>query len=359
VTCQDAQDLFSALVDEVIEPGLRRELQTHLSGCPGCRRELEAFQKTLRALGALLPLRAPAGFADRVLRAAGHEPWHRRLLRRLFVPVRVKVPLEAVALLLVAVGAVYVAQRSPELRRAARQEAPSTPASPEDKVGLSERQKTVERPLPPAVESARQRAASGGKEDDDKGAGQLRKQARLEGAAPQKPPPGEAALPGKAETTETARSDVALPGPAPTGRDEERMRAPAQGSVSRDRREAAAPPAVREPALRALESAGREAEVGSRAAVAAKARPAADVAGRLRVENRPRAETLLAELVRRLGGEEAAGGRRAGEDKLEIVVSGGRYGDLVEGLARIGTWTVEREPAPVPAQVRVSIRIVE
>ena len=81
--------------------------------------------------------RAPLGFVDRVLEAARPLPWHRRLGRRLFQPLRVKLPLEAAAVMLVALGAVYVFQNTPELQQAARQEPPvsapvpvSPPATP-------------------------------------------------------------------------------------------------------------------------------------------------------------------------------------------------------------------------------------
>ena len=75
---------------------------------------------------AVAPVRAPAGFVDRVLEAARPVPWPRRLVRGLFVPWPVKLPMEAAAVVLVAVGVALVYRGSPELQQSARLE----PAAP-------------------------------------------------------------------------------------------------------------------------------------------------------------------------------------------------------------------------------------
>ena len=75
-------------------------------------------------LGRLPPVHAPAGFVDRVMGEAYRPPWPRRLLDVLFRPLRVKLPLEAAAVLLVGVSALYVYQHAPEVPEVARQETP-------------------------------------------------------------------------------------------------------------------------------------------------------------------------------------------------------------------------------------------
>ena len=74
-------------------------------------------------------MRAPAGFVDRVVAAAGAAP-RRAWGRWLFQPLRVKVPLEAAALLLVGLTGFYLWERTPEIRQAARQEAPIAAVAP-------------------------------------------------------------------------------------------------------------------------------------------------------------------------------------------------------------------------------------
>jgi hypothetical protein len=136
MTCHEARELCSALVDDALSAEERTVLDAHLEGCAECRRELDRLRQTVALLGGIAPVRAPAGFVDRVLAAARPEPWHRRALRALSFPLRVRLPLEAAALLLVGGLAVYVFQHSPELQQAARNEhrpvAPGPAAIPRD-----------------------------------------------------------------------------------------------------------------------------------------------------------------------------------------------------------------------------------
>jgi hypothetical protein len=136
MSCADNRLLHSALLDGELAPAERAQVEAHLATCVECTAELAALARTLGMLHALPAVRAPLGFVDRVLEATRPMPWHRRLGRRLFQPLRVKLPLEAAAVMLVALGAVYVFQNTPELQQAARQEQPAPvpvapPATPE------------------------------------------------------------------------------------------------------------------------------------------------------------------------------------------------------------------------------------
>ena len=130
MSCADNRLLHSALLDGELAPDERAQVEAHLASCPECTAELAALARTLGMLHALPAARAPLGFVDRVLEAARPMPWHRRWGRRLFQPRHVKLPLEAAAVVLVALGAVYVFQSTPELQRAARQEQPASAPVP-------------------------------------------------------------------------------------------------------------------------------------------------------------------------------------------------------------------------------------
>jgi hypothetical protein len=118
MTCDDIRALFSDVVDARLTPGEQAAWDAHRVTCADCRREWASFQRTLGLLQGLPRHRAPDGFVDRVMTAAYPQPWARRLARRLFVPLRVKVPLEAAALALLAVTGVYLVQRTPEMQQA-------------------------------------------------------------------------------------------------------------------------------------------------------------------------------------------------------------------------------------------------
>jgi Putative zinc-finger len=124
MTCAENREQHSALLDGELSPGARAVVEAHLAGCPECSGELARLARMLGMLHALPAERAPLGFVDRVLEVTRPTPWYTRLARRLVLPWRVKLPLEAAALIVVVLGAVYVFQKTPELQQAARHEAP-------------------------------------------------------------------------------------------------------------------------------------------------------------------------------------------------------------------------------------------
>src|SRR5262245_28653416 len=121
MTCHETRELLSDLVDGALTPDEEARVEAHLGGCADCRKEHERFRATVTLLQRMERPRAPVGFVDRVLAAARPAPWYRRWLGRLFLPISVKLPAEAAAVLLVAGLAVFVFQRTPELQNATRQ----------------------------------------------------------------------------------------------------------------------------------------------------------------------------------------------------------------------------------------------
>ncbi len=128
MNCKDAREWFSALLDGEIGLTERALVETHVTQCAECRRELEQLQKMVKVLHRVERRRAPLGFVGRVLERIRPANWLQRLRRRLPARVPLRVPAGAAAVLIVAVLAVYIFQRSPELQQAARQEAPPAPS---------------------------------------------------------------------------------------------------------------------------------------------------------------------------------------------------------------------------------------
>jgi hypothetical protein len=120
MSCHDARELFSALIDKTLTREERADVYGHLTTCAECRRELAAIERTVALVRGASPVRAPAGFVDRVLDAARPTPWYRRAARAALLPWPLKVPLGAVAVLLVAGLAVLMSRGSQEQQSAAR-----------------------------------------------------------------------------------------------------------------------------------------------------------------------------------------------------------------------------------------------
>jgi outer membrane biosynthesis protein TonB len=310
MTCDEARERLSALLDEALSPDERGALDAHLAVCVDCRRELGLLKNTVALLRKVDPARAPAGFVDRVRAAARPVPWWRRLVHAVFRPWPVRVSLGATAVVLVSmlVGVILRAT-APELEQAVRVEPPS-PAV------VAEAPRPQE---PPAKPSEPPRAAS------------ERREERAQNLAD---------APRRRDVAKAAPATTPAPAPAPPV---ERKAEPA----------ARAGAAARETAQEAIGADTAASRLSSLRA------PAADVAGRLAVKDRAAATRALADLVAKAGGTEVA--RNAGADVtvVELTLPRAAWPEFTGELAGLGTWTPEREPVELPAQIRVTLRITE
>ncbi len=398
MTCHDARELFSALVDEALSARERGDLDAHLGGCAECRRELERFQSTVALLHRVEPARAPAGFVDRVIAAARPAPWHRRLLRAVFLPWPVKLPLEAAALVLVGVTVALLYRGTPELQQAARLEM-RPPAVGEAPHPASAPKAAAPEPAVPAPQPAAPRFAAPAPSDAPAPAREKRAApaepevaSRLLAKPEQVPPVADKRDAQEArealgkredranfrdEADATRRQDAAKAAPAPPAP------TPATPAPAASAPPAAAPPRLLAPAApaptapgekkaaeapggavvgRALPSVkeGAGSDVAAQRLSAARVAPAAlDITGRLSVADRDAALRALADLVAKVGGREVA--RRAVDDGLaiELAIPRAAWPEFSRGLARLGRFTPESQAAELPDDVRVSLRLTD
>jgi anti-sigma factor RsiW len=123
--CEETQDRLSAYLEGELEPAERRTLEVHLEECVRCRQELALLQRTVSTLQSLEVIEVPPRLTAAIQADVGAREqfsW-RRLASRLFFPLHIKLPLEAMALVLVTLGVVYVYRSAPELAQAPRPQA--------------------------------------------------------------------------------------------------------------------------------------------------------------------------------------------------------------------------------------------
>jgi hypothetical protein len=171
-------------------------VEDHVRQCVRCQGELVLLQRTIAVLRGLDDVEVPASLSAAVqagIRARRRRRW-RGIASWLFFPIHVKLPIQAVALLLVSLGAVYLYRTAPELAQAPtpspvatesdpRGEAvPSTAAGRANRLDQPARQEAAEK-------SSGQREAQKGlkvAEQEDAAGRALRKSA-VEPAAAAKP----------------------------------------------------------------------------------------------------------------------------------------------------------------------------
>jgi anti-sigma factor RsiW len=362
MNCHETRERLSDLLDEALTLPERALVGAHLNGCPDCRRELDRLRATVSLLSRVERPRAPVGFVDRVMAAARPVPWYQRLGRRLFLPLNIKLPAQAAAMLVIAVLGVYLLQRTPELRDAARPELQS-PAARSEPSGT-----TTAAPTPPPAPSQPapdQKDLKAGKVDSGNVSepapraareteNTVRSERRLD--SPQSSPPS--TQESKQGLKKEADADRLEKAGSPTS-----QAAPAPKVAESSAPAPTAPPA--EPRAKSRDAA--EGQSGALApappAMSAKRQSAtASVLGRLNVKDRPAAEQGLADLLARFGGSETGRRQELGATVVEVLVPEARYPDFVRGLTTLGAFTSEGQPAALPTdppQIRVSIRISE
>ena len=319
MTCHDVRELFSTLIDEALDASERRTVDAHLATCAECRRELERLRSTVALLHAVEPARTPAGFVDRVLAAARPTPWYRRLLSALFLPWPVKIPAEAAAIVLVAIGVVYLYRVTPELHQWDRMERMQPPAP-------TELRRQLEAPPPARPEKPRPAPSSP--------------------TTSEAPPASQRRLAREYMEKEGLKDDSSrdadVQAPRAKNRVEGKLEAAPGDTAARGKAHSpeATPP-----------KAAQAAPLGAASFVPP------DVSGRLAVSDRDAALRGLDAVVTRLGA--VVDRRLVGSEGpiVELSVTREAYPELVRELARLGRWQPTREPAELPAQIRVVLRI--
>lgn len=307
MNCHEARDLFSVKADDLLTTEQRAALDGHLQGCADCSREWERFRQTVSLLHSVQEARAPAGFASRVIEAARREPWHRRLLRGIFLPLHVKLPLEAAALVLVSTLVIFLYRQTPEFQRA------------------------VEAPQSGVVAPASEAPAKSADLEQAQGYGQT-------AAAPQAPAPAEERQGARQEAKE--RDQLA--------RKQEAAPAPAEPPAAAGRRDAARE--LQKPA------APQRSELKG----AARAQGPFHLMGLLRPKSPATLDTQLNDLVKQAGGILVRDADRVGPGSIvEVVIPRDAYPRLEEGLRQIGDFTIETRAKAFPDQVRIGLRIAQ
>ncbi len=392
MTCPEARGQLSALLDNALATDERSQVERHLAGCAECQRELERLRRTVGFLRAVEPPLAPAGFVRDVVRAT--RPWYRRALEAVFVPLSIKLPLEAVALAMVAVLGIQIVRDVPEVRRevralgeisgeeqpvgvtteargpsvsartdkppgsgAASEPAPYRPPAAAPPATLPSRPGEPESqvPAPPATRGERS-LSSPDAEVITEGRALFRDR---EAAERDRPAGARQDATGPEPAPPRGTTDDSLAGPAPeSGRPVPSSKVEPTGATLQQSGDIApgGPHSGPDVALRRM--APRASPLAERAE---RAIPPPDccVRGTLAVTDRARAIRQLGELTQRLGGTEVTRSADARTTVVEVTVRRDAYPRLVEGLHGLGRLTVGRQAGTLAATVRMSVAVVE
>ena len=177
MTCKEIEDLLPGMIDGAIPETEKNRIEAHLESCASCRKAFADLRIADERVKSLEEVEPPAWLKTRVMARVREEAGQKEgIFRKLFYPLHVKVPIQALATVLIAVVAWNVYKTGePEFRQMAPppvavQEAPHAQAPREaaPAAGPAKRDESPAAPekkafAPPPVqvqEPAPQRAAT-------------------------------------------------------------------------------------------------------------------------------------------------------------------------------------------------------
>lgn len=94
MNCSEIKELLSEYVDGVLDVKTKALVDEHLSTCKDCQQELASLKVLVNELGSLESVAPPKDFLKELHERMEQRSWFSKILRTLFVPMRLKIPLE-------------------------------------------------------------------------------------------------------------------------------------------------------------------------------------------------------------------------------------------------------------------------
>jgi len=116
MTCAEVQLLLSEYIEKSLDAVRMKAVEAHLLSCSGCRGETEDLTDCIQQISELPLLDPPIGFTQRVMAHVREIETRPSLWRRVFLPFRVGVPIQATAVVLVAVLAIFLYPKESQIR---------------------------------------------------------------------------------------------------------------------------------------------------------------------------------------------------------------------------------------------------
>jgi hypothetical protein len=111
VNCKDIKELLPPYLDDLMDSEKRKILEEHLSICSQCSRELADLKKAMRMLHEVDEVDPPPWFKQQIMARVRQEAaaiQDAGFLKRLFFPLHIKIPVQALAMVIVGIIALYL-----------------------------------------------------------------------------------------------------------------------------------------------------------------------------------------------------------------------------------------------------------
>ena len=92
--CAKIKDVLSEYIDGTLDAQTEALIDEHLLTCPQCTEELASLKTLIRELGSVESFKAPDDFLEKIHERLKPRVSFRKIMHILFVPGRIKIPLE-------------------------------------------------------------------------------------------------------------------------------------------------------------------------------------------------------------------------------------------------------------------------
>src|SRR5574341_850377 len=205
----DIRHKLSEYIDNSVTPEERAAIEQHLITCTECSDALRELRKTVEHIKTIEEVEPPSWMTPKIMATVRAEAEKRSLFHRLFYPLSVKLPIQAVAVLFLAVTAFYIYQNI--------QPAPTPFEAPIEKIAP---QKDVPQAGAAAKEQKITREPSDRAKQVPQTPGYKALDMKLEYEKPAPPKPAEQPMPGKKEAAVEERFAAPQAGASPLQRGE-------------------------------------------------------------------------------------------------------------------------------------------
>ncbi len=107
--CKEIQERLSAYIDGIVSLEEKTLIDKHIKSCQRCRESFSELKKTVEHLKKLEDTEPPSWLTQKIMAKIKKEAEPKKgILQRLFYPLHIKLPIEAVAAIFIAVTAVYL-----------------------------------------------------------------------------------------------------------------------------------------------------------------------------------------------------------------------------------------------------------
>jgi hypothetical protein len=106
--CNEIKNSLPLYLDDSLPPADKKAVEEHLKTCAECTKILTQLSKTLTLVNNLAEVNPPPWFKQKIMAGVREKSEKKSIVRKLFYPLQIKVPIQVFATVFIAVIAVYI-----------------------------------------------------------------------------------------------------------------------------------------------------------------------------------------------------------------------------------------------------------